>query len=205
MRRARSGLPIAGVYVDDTIITRPSHGDIDKLKREMTSMFHMSDLGLLTYYLGIEVSQGEGGITLCQSAYASKLLERSGIEGCNPCLAPMEEQLKLSKASTTPPVDATHYWSIFGGLRYLVHTRSDIAFFVGYISRYMVDPQKYHYAAVKHILCYVVGTCGYDVVYKKEGGAALVLTDNDSDMAGDLNGCKSMTGVLFLLGHNPIS
>ena len=42
-------------------------------------MLHMSDIGLLTYYLGIEVSQGEGGITLCQSTYASKLLERSGI------------------------------------------------------------------------------------------------------------------------------
>jgi hypothetical protein len=41
----------------------------------------MSDVGLLSYYLGIEVNQGPGGITLCQSAYAGKLLERSGL-GC---------------------------------------------------------------------------------------------------------------------------
>ncbi|XP_062208845.1 uncharacterized mitochondrial protein AtMg00810-like [Phragmites australis] len=109
------------MYVNDLIITGSSHGDIDKFKCEMTSMFHMSDLGLLTYYLGIEVSQSEGGITLCQSAYASKLLERSGMERCNPCVTPMEERLKLSKASKAPLVDVTHYRSIIGGLRYLVH------------------------------------------------------------------------------------
>ncbi|XP_062194672.1 secreted RxLR effector protein 161-like [Phragmites australis] len=172
----------------------------------MMSMFHMSDLGLLTYYLSIEVSQGERSIMLYQSAYASKLLERSGMEGCNPCHAPLEERLKLSKASTTPAVDVTHYRSIVGGLRYLVHTWTDIAFVVGYVSRYMEDPREDHYAMVKHLLHYVAGTHGYGVVYKKEGGAALVLIGySDSDMAGDLDGCKSTIGVLFLLGHSPIS
>lgn len=38
----------------------------------------MSDLGILTYYMGIEVSQVPTRITLSQGAYASKLLERSG-------------------------------------------------------------------------------------------------------------------------------
>jgi len=52
----------------------------------------------------------------------------------------MEEWLKLTKASTTTKVDATLYWSIVGGLRYLVHTRPDIAFAVGYVSRFMEDP-----------------------------------------------------------------
>ena len=41
----------------------------------------MSDLGALSYYLGIEVRQGKEELTLGQSAYASKLLERSGMEG----------------------------------------------------------------------------------------------------------------------------
>ena len=104
----------------------------------------MSDLGALSYYLGIKVRQGNEELMLGQSAYASKLLERSGMAECKPCVTPMEERLKLMKASTTVKVDATLYRSIFGGLRYLVHTRPDIAFTVVYVSRFMEDPQEDH-------------------------------------------------------------
>ena len=41
-------------------------------------------------------------------------------------------------------VDATLYRSIIGGLRYLVHTRPDIAFTVDYVSRFMEDPREDH-------------------------------------------------------------
>ena len=99
----------------------------------------MSDLGALSYYLGIEVRQGNEALTLDQSAYASKLLERSGMAECKPCVSPMEERLKLTKASTAAKVDATLYRSIVSGLRYLVHTRPDIAFTVGYVNRFMED------------------------------------------------------------------
>ena len=63
---------------------------------------------------------------------------------CNPCVTPMEEWLKLTKASTAAKVDATLYRSIVGDLRYLVHTRSDITFTVGYVSRFMEDPREDH-------------------------------------------------------------
>ena len=52
----------------------------------------------------------------------------------------MEERLKLTKASTAAKVDATLYRSIIRGLRYLVHTRPDIAFIVGYVICFMDDP-----------------------------------------------------------------
>ncbi|XP_062208822.1 secreted RxLR effector protein 161-like [Phragmites australis] len=118
----------------------------------------------------------------------------------------MEERLKLSKVSKAPPVDATHYQSINDDLRYLVHTRLDIAFAMGYVSRYMEDPQEDHYSVVKHLIHYVAGICDYGVVYKMEGGAVLVLMGySDSDMAGNLDGYKSTTDVPFLLDHGPIS
>ena len=78
----------------------------------------MSDLGALSNYLGIEVRQGKEVRMLGQSTYASKLLEWSGRAECKPCVTPMEEQLKLTKASTAVKVDATLYRSIIGGLRY---------------------------------------------------------------------------------------
>ena len=55
------------------------------------------------------------------------------------CVTSMEERLKLTKASTAVKVDATLYRSIVGSLRYLVHTRPDITFAVGYVSRFIED------------------------------------------------------------------
>ena len=72
----------------------------------------MSDLGTLSYYLGIKVRQGKKALMLGQSSYASKLLEQSGMAECKPCVTLMEEQLKLTKASTVAKVDATLYRSI---------------------------------------------------------------------------------------------
>ena len=63
---------------------------------------------------------------------------------CKPCVTPMEERMKLTKASTTTKMDAILYRSIVGGLRYLVHMRPDIAFVVGYVSRFMEDPRENH-------------------------------------------------------------
>ena len=110
----------------------------------MTARFRMSDLGALSYYLGIEVRQGKETLMLGQSMYASKLLEQSNMAACKPCVTLMEERLKLTKASTVAKVDATLYQSIVGGLRYLVHTRPDIAFAMGYVSRFMEDPREDH-------------------------------------------------------------
>jgi hypothetical protein len=140
---------IVSVYVDDLVITGSSNNDIIQFKAEMQEAFRMSDLGLLSYYLGIEVHQGDTGITVRQAAYAGKLLERSGLQDCNPVLTPMESRLKLSKHSTTPIVDTTEYKQIIGGLRYLIHTQPDLAFVVGYLSRFMESPHEEHMVAVK--------------------------------------------------------
>ena len=133
------------MYVHDLIVTGARTEDIDSFKREMAAHFRMSDLGALSYYLGIEVRQGKEALMLDQSAYASKLLERRGMADCKPCVTLMAERLKLTKASTTAKVDATLYRSIVGGLRYLVHTRPDIAFVVGYASRFVEDPREDHW------------------------------------------------------------
>ena len=55
---------VVGVYVDDLIITGARTEDINSFKREMAACFRMSDLGALSYYLGIEVRQGKEELTL---------------------------------------------------------------------------------------------------------------------------------------------
>jgi hypothetical protein len=53
-----------GVYVNDLMITGSCKENIKKFKAEMPNVFKMSDLGFLSYYLGIEVKQGVEGISL---------------------------------------------------------------------------------------------------------------------------------------------
>jgi hypothetical protein len=61
-------------------------------------------------------------------------------------------RLNLAKSSTEAPVDATEYRGLFGYLRYMVHTRPDIAFVVGYVNQFMENPTTEHLNAVKRIL-----------------------------------------------------
>jgi hypothetical protein len=190
---------LVGIYVDDLIITGSNDVEIVSFKQQMSSRFKMSDLGLLSFYLGIEVKQGSSGISLSQAAYARKILEHAGMGGCNPCDTPMEHRLKLSKMSSVPPVDATEYRGLVGCLRYLVHTRPDIAFVVGYVSRFMEFPTTEHYNAVKRILRYIAGTIDFGCHYWRGRKELRLLGDNDADMGGDVDTRKSTTGAVFYL------
>jgi hypothetical protein len=144
---------LVGVYGDDLVISGPDVRDIMKFKQEMMRKFSMSDLGLLSYYLGIEVKQEAGQIMLSQNSYAKKILESAGMINCNPCATPMESRLKLYKNKDGDiVVEPTAYRSIIGSLRYIVNTRPDMAFAVGVVSRYMEAPNKDHWAAIKHVL-----------------------------------------------------
>jgi hypothetical protein len=195
---------VVGVYVDDLVITGANGDDITTFKEEMKAKFQMSDLGLLHYYLGLEVTQSEAGITICQGAYAAKILETAGLTGCNASHTPMEPRLKLSKQSTAPAVDPTKYRSIVGSLRYLVNSRPDLAYSVGYVSRFMENPTTEHLAAVKRVLRYVAGTLQFGCCYRRKKGAQLVGY-SDSDLAGDIDTRKSTTGVVFFLGGNLVT
>jgi hypothetical protein len=194
-----------GVYVDDLIITGNNDAEIKRFKLEMQAQFKMSDLGLLSFYLGIEVHQRRDGISLSQAAYAHKVLDKAGLADCNPCHTPMEPRFKLSKISTAPPVDATEYRGIVGSLRYLVHTRPDIAFAVGYVSRFMEAPTSEHLAAVKRILRYIAGTINFGVQYRRVEAEARLLGYSDADMGGDVDTRKSTTGVLYFFGSCAVS
>ncbi|WVZ92767.1 hypothetical protein U9M48_038809 [Paspalum notatum var. saurae] len=205
--RSKEGLRmVIAVYVDDLLITGEQLTGVKSVKDELKSLFRMSDLGLLSYYLGLEVKQGNRGIELRQSAYAVKLLEKAGMGNCNPCAVPMEARLKLSKQSTSPAIDATMYRSLIGSLRYLLHTRPDLSFSVGYLSRYMEDPRQEHMAAMKHLLRYVAGTTDHGLWYSGIGGGQARLQGcSDSIWPGMLTTARVQRGVIFFLGPCPVS
>lgn len=163
-RRDKNDVLIIGVYVDDILVTGKNLTSIEVFENQMSKIFEMSDLGQLTYYLGIEVKQGDGFIELKQIGYAKKLLAQAGLTDCNPTKYPMDPKEQLTKDDGGKKVDSIKHRSLVGGLRYLVHTRPDIAFSVGMVSRYMEHPTVLHLNAVKRILRYVKGTLGLGLV-----------------------------------------
>jgi hypothetical protein len=191
---------LVGVYVDDLVITGIKDAEVATFKEEMKGTFQMSDLRLLSFYLGIEVHQGNSGITFRQTAYAKRVVELAGLTDCNPALTSMEERLKLSHDRTTDEIDATQYRRLLWSLRYLAHTQPDLAFSVGYVSWFMQRTTTEHQQAVKRIICYVAGTPDHGLYYSRCHGEAHLVGYSDSDHAGDIDTSKSTSEILFFFG-----
>jgi hypothetical protein len=205
-RRGNGGNALlVGVYVDDLVITGTKDAEVLAFKKEMKATFQVSDLGPLSFYMGIEVHQDDSGITLQQTVYAKRVVELAGLTDCNPALTPMEERLKLSRDSTMEEVDATQYRCLVESLRYLAHTQPDLAFSVSYVSRFMQRPITEHQQAVKRIICYVAGTLDHGLYYPRCPGEAHIVRYSDSDHAGDIDTSKSTSGILFFFGKCLVS
>ncbi|KAG6520324.1 hypothetical protein ZIOFF_017373 [Zingiber officinale] len=196
---------LVGVYVDDLIVTGSSTENINKFKQQMMAEFDMSDLGLLSYYLGIEVEQQKNRILLRQSAYAKKILSHFKMADCNATKHPMEPKTQLHKDLEGTPIDATEYRRLIGCLRYLLHTRPDLSYSVGMASRYMERPTIMHHKVVKQILRYLKGTIHFGLVYIKGPQEFCIFGYSDSDLAGDLDGRKSTSGMAFYLNESLVS
>nr|GEV28658.1 ribonuclease H-like domain, reverse transcriptase, RNA-dependent DNA polymerase [Tanacetum cinerariifolium] len=195
---------LIGVYVDDLIITGTPKKEIDKFKAQMEEKFEMSDLGLLAYYLGIEVTQTDGDISIRQSAYANKILKEAGMIYCNETLIPMDPGTKLTKVNEGTMVNSTEYRSLIGCLRYLLHTRPDLSYYVGLLSRFMQEPREQHMKAIRQVLRYVKGTKDYEITYKHNGGNK-IHGFSDSSYGVNTQEGKGTTGIIFYYGESSIN
>ncbi|CAM8902096.1 unnamed protein product [Rhodiola kirilowii] len=164
----------------------------------------MSDLGKLTYYLGIEVHQQKEGISLRQERYAHKILCETGMGDCNLSHVPMDLNLRLSKSQKENDIDEKGYRRSIGCLRYLLHTRPDLSYSVGVLSRYMQEHKESHGAALKQVLRYLRGTASLGLFFKRTNEIGLVGY-SDSSHNVDVDDGKSTTGHIFYLEGCPIT
>ncbi|KAK9148869.1 hypothetical protein Scep_007626 [Stephania cephalantha] len=195
-KEGKSDFIIICLYVDDIIYTSSSSSLLNKFKSQMMHEFEMSDMGLLHYFLGLEVSQVEDGVFLSQRKYANDLLNKFGMSNCKPAATPMNLNEKLQLQDGAEMADAKLFKSLVGGLIYLTNTRPNIAFSVGVISRFMQEPSKIHFGAAKRILRYVAGTMEYGIWYTKVVNFRL-CGFTDSDWAGSLDDEKKASRLMF--------
>ncbi|KAL0401015.1 UNVERIFIED_CONTAM: Copia protein [Sesamum latifolium] len=173
----------------------------DDFKRAMAKEFEMTDIGLMSYYLGIEVKQRDDRIFISQEGYAKKILKKFEMENCMPVSTPVECGVKLSSRQDGKKINSTYFKSLVGSLRYLTCTRPDILFGVGLVSRHMEAPTTSHLKVAKRILRYIQGTIDHGIFYKSSQDFELVGYC-DSDWAGDIDSRKSTTGFVYFMGSS---
>ena len=91
------------------------------------------------------------------------------MEDCKPIAIPLVSNWRKIDASGSNGFDPTLYRQLIGSLMYLVNIIPDISFAVNSLSQFMVDPQRVHWTAAKHILRYIRGIVEYGFVYERRG------------------------------------
>jgi len=159
-------------YVDDLILT----GDeqlISSCKKDLAREFEMKDMGLMHYFLGLEVWQSDGELFVSQGKYVIEKLQRFCMESCKPMETPLVTNRGKENATLGEEIDATIYRQLVGSLMYLMNTRPNMCYVVNLLSQAMVRMTKLYWKAAKHVLRYLKGTTQYGLWYKQIEGEKL--------------------------------
>ena len=96
------------LYVHDLFVTGMD-GLITDTKRNLAAEFEMKDLGMMHYFLWMEVRKTTDGIFFGQGNYVVKILKRFGMMDYKAMTTPMESNLNLFSVASSELVDATMY------------------------------------------------------------------------------------------------
>jgi hypothetical protein len=219
--RFTNGKPMYIVlYVDDLLIASEDEQEVAALKCELAKRFEMKDLGPVKRFLGIQVERGmfngRLGMKLQQADYIRTVLERHGMENCNPVSTPLDSSVKLTKTmpETDKSVDQMEYQQLIGEISFAaIATRPDVAFAASHLAQFNCDPCQRHMAAAKRVLRYLKGTMSLGIVYYQQKVSSArphaVYSDevgySDADWAGDVDSRRSTTGYVVLLNGGPIA
>eukprot|EP00252_Welwitschia_mirabilis_P001036 TRINITY_DN11012_c0_g2_i1.p1 TRINITY_DN11012_c0_g2~~TRINITY_DN11012_c0_g2_i1.p1 ORF type:complete len:300 (+),score=34.99 TRINITY_DN11012_c0_g2_i1:1778-2677(+) len=110
-KQGTDDLMIVSLYVDDMIYTGSSTQLISAFQNSMKSVFEITDLGELHYFLGLEVIQNTEGIFISQRKYIKDTLKKYNMINCKPVITPMNINEKLQAEDGTDLADGTQYRS----------------------------------------------------------------------------------------------
>jgi hypothetical protein len=216
VKRLGDNFVILTLYVDDMLLIGNSRKMIKTVKGLLAKQFEMKDLGAANYILGMHIKRdrAQRRLWLGQKKYVEGVLKKFNMSDCKPIGTPMSVGVKLS-AEQSPKDDEEKeqmaripYASAVGSLMYaMVCTRPDIAHAVGVLSRYMSNPGKEHWVAVKRVLRYLRGTSDYALCFggKEESMVLDVEGSVDANWGGDIDSRRSTSGYVFNLFGGPVS
>ena len=204
-RSDRRGELIVGVHVDDSVCVASNERVFKEFMQEFK--FPTSDVGNLTYCLGLKVDYDGHKLVLTQSADIEAMAARYGLLGSKNKKTPMEMNLKLDKemgphTEEEKALMAKHpYRNLLGALQYCAWNRPDIALAVGKCSQFAQNPGLPHWQALKRILVYLYHTRHLGMTFGNRKRSSpkhnLIKFWVDSDHAGDYDNARSRTGLII--------
>jgi hypothetical protein len=156
------------VYVDDLIIAGNTSSAIKRFKLYLSTCFHMKDLGVLKYFLGIEVARNPSGIYLCQRKYALDIISEAGLLGAKPAATPLEQNHRLSLAARPLLSNPEKYRRLVGRLIYLCFTRPELSYCVHILSQFMHEHRTNHWEAALRVVRFLKGNPGQGIFFSKK-------------------------------------
>ena len=201
-------LSILALYVDDITMACNNLQVIQEDKETLKKHYQMTDLGEITWILGMHITRDRraGWIALSQEKYALELLDRFGKSDARPISTPTLANEHLVKVDS-PEVDTQAYQRAVGALMYLMlGTRPDLAYTVAALGRHSACPGIEHQRALDCAFRYIRATSDWKLVYQRDNPNGTTLKGFvDADWASDVNDRKSTSGFVFMLAGGAIS
>ncbi|GJX58096.1 putative ribonuclease H-like domain-containing protein [Tanacetum coccineum] len=171
--RDKKDIMLVQVYVDDIIFGSTKKYWCDEFEALMKSIFQMSSIGELTFFLGLQVKQNKEGIFISQDKYVAEILKKFHLVNVKTAITPMETKVALTKDEEAVDVDVHLYRSM------------------------IVTPKTSHLNAVKRIFKYLKGKPHLGLWYPRESPFDLEAF-SDSDYGGSNLDRKSTTGIAWI-------
>ena len=191
------------LYVDDIIITGNNSTIISSIIKLFGTDFDLKDLGLLHYFLGLQIDYTSTSLFVHLTKYASNLLQNFGMTDYKPCKTPCSPNHHLLPNDSPLLSNPKSYRSVVGALQYLTFTRLGLSFAVQQACQYMSSPTHNHLQVAKRILRYLQGTLHYGIALTPD--PISLSAYSDANWAGDPIDRHSITSIVVFFGNSPIT
>jgi hypothetical protein len=190
--------------MDDIVFGGSSNSLVAKFSGDVGRAFETSMMGLLQFFLGLQIKQSKEGTFVHQAKYTKDIVRKFKMEDSKAMATPMSTTTALDADEEGEHVDQKEYQSMIGSLLYLTATRPDIQFSVCLCARFQASPRTSHRQAVKRIFKYLRHTPDSRLCYS--ASSSLVLhSSSDADFAGSRLDSKSTYGTCQFLGSSLVS
>lgn len=167
---------IVSTYVDDFMINSASNTKIKQAITALSQAFQVKDLGDMTKFLGINISQQPDGIRIDQSDKIEDLCNNMGMLFCRSSNTPVanDNLIDCDTEILCTKSDAVKYRSAVGSLLYIARmTRPDIQYAIDRLSRQVQKFSQNSMLALKHLVRYILRTISVALFFPANGNDKL--------------------------------
>ena len=204
-------LLILASHVDDCTVTGSSRELIKAFKDEIGSQFKITDLGPISWLLGMKVIRNRDACTIAisEQLYIEAILTKYNFADQKPLSIPMDPKVQLSRAQSpqsaadVATMRQVPFRAALGSLMYLaMGSRPDIAFVVLTLAQFTENPGLPHWEALKRVYRYLIGMKSWSLTYGTQTKSLISYANADGASQEHRH---AITGYAFLIDGGAIS